>query len=80
MKTLLVGSIRLRFFLLALLAVIACDSFEPEEEDQVKFSQTDFYVLPGASSVIDLPSLVEHTSGGVTYITCLDYKSKPGSG
>jgi hypothetical protein len=39
--------------------VLACDSFEQEEKNQIKFLETEFYVLPTSSIIIDLKSVLE---------------------
>ena len=51
-----------RVTLLILLAILSCDTFKDDSiqpEKQVSFSQTEYYVLPGSSVVIDLESIVK---------------------
>jgi hypothetical protein len=53
-----------RASLLVLLAIHSCDTFKHDEiepEKQVTFSQTEYYVLPGSSVVIDLESMVKQS-------------------
>jgi hypothetical protein len=50
--------------LLVLLAILSCDSFKEdfiEPENQVIFSKTEYYILPGSSVVIDLESSVKQS-------------------
>ncbi len=50
--------------MLILLAIHSCDTFKGDEiepEKQVTFSQTEYYVLPGSSVVIDLESIVKQS-------------------
>jgi photosystem II stability/assembly factor-like uncharacterized protein len=61
------GNIRLlksRASLLVLLAILSCDTFKDDSiqpEKQVTFSQTEYYVLPGSSVVIDLEAIVKQS-------------------
>ena len=53
-----------RASLLILLAIHSCDTFKDDSiqpEKQVTFSQTEYYVLPGSSVVIDLESIVKQS-------------------
>jgi hypothetical protein len=43
----------------------ACDSFSPEPPDQIIFS-TDYYTLPGSSTVIDLKSVIEQSYANIS--------------
>ena len=49
---------------LILLVILSCESFKEDEiqpEDLVTFNQTDYYILPGSSVVIDLSSIVKQS-------------------
>ena len=44
---------------LLLVALLACDSFEPEPPNQFEFKETEFYILPLTSTVFDLKGLIK---------------------
>jgi len=49
-------------FWLVVVLIASCDSFQEDlikKENQVTFNQTEFFILPGTSVVIDLKSLIE---------------------
>jgi hypothetical protein len=53
-----------RASLLVLLAILSCDTFKDDTippAKQITFSQTEYYVLPGSSVVIDLESIVKQS-------------------
>jgi photosystem II stability/assembly factor-like uncharacterized protein len=53
-----------RASLLVLQAILSCDTFKDDSiqpEKQVSFSQTEYYILPGSSVVIDLESVVKQS-------------------
>lgn len=53
-----------RASLLVLLAILSCDTFKDDSiqpEKQVSFSQTEYYILPGSSVVIDLETIVKQS-------------------
>ena len=57
---------RLNMFVLELLLILmlACDTFQEDAispDKLIEFGQTDFYILPGTSAVIDISSIVERT-------------------
>ncbi|HEX6889938.1 MAG TPA: hypothetical protein VF141_04580, partial [Chryseolinea sp.] len=56
--------LRRRSVWLVLVVVVGCDSFKEdfiEPTNQVTFSQTEFYILPGTSTVIDLRSVIKQS-------------------
>jgi hypothetical protein len=59
MRTLPVILIRPRLVTLLLVALLACDPFEGELPNQIEFTQTEFYILPGSSTVIDLKAIIK---------------------
>jgi photosystem II stability/assembly factor-like uncharacterized protein len=77
-----------------LLAILSCDSFKEdfiELENQVTFSQTEFYTMPGSSVIIDQKSIIEKsfsnasliisqkpTLGEISSLDSLLLKYKPG--
>src|SRR5688572_24245700 len=51
-------------FWITLVIIAACDPFEEDHIDDknlVTFGQTEYYILPGASVVIDLNSVVKRS-------------------
>ena len=59
-----IESLKNRVSLLALLAVLSCESYNGalvEPENQVTFSQTEYYIVPGSSIVIDLESVIKQS-------------------
>ena len=52
-----------RFTLLVIvLAVLSCDSLtESDSVTPEKFTQSDYYILPGSSTIIDLESVVDQS-------------------
>jgi len=64
MRTLPVSLLKRSSNCLALLVLLACDSFKEEfiqPDNQVTFSQTEFYAVPGSSIVIDLNSVIKQS-------------------
>ncbi len=64
MRTLPVSLLKRRSNCLALVVLLACDSFKEEfiqPVDEVTFSQTEFYAVPGSSVVIDLNSVIKQS-------------------
>jgi photosystem II stability/assembly factor-like uncharacterized protein len=64
MRTLLVSLLRRKSICLALVAVLSCDSFKEEfnqPDNEVTFSQAEFYLVPGSSVVIDLQSVIKQS-------------------
>lgn len=62
MTTLLITLLRRYGLYVMFVLVLACDSFRDdfiEPQNQLTFSQTDFYTIPGASVVIDLKSAIK---------------------
>ncbi|HMG89649.1 MAG TPA: hypothetical protein VK589_06305 [Chryseolinea sp.] len=60
MKALLVTLLRRKSISLLLFAVISCDLFEEEPPNQFEFTKkTEFNILPGSSTVIDLKALIK---------------------
>jgi hypothetical protein len=62
MTTRLLSAIRRNGIYLTFVVVLGCDSFREdfiEPQNQVAFSQTEFYTLPGTSVVIDLKSTIK---------------------
>jgi len=74
------------------LAVLSCDSLtEPDTVTPEKFTQSDYYILPGTSAIIDLESIVDKSflngtlsvfekpkRGTLSYATTSLLKYKPG--
>lgn len=55
--------------LIILSAIISCDSFTEDSikpENQVTFTRSEFYTLPGSAIIIDLHSIVEQSFATVT--------------
>ena len=55
--------------LVILSAIISCDSFTEDSikpENQVTFTQTEFYTVPGSAILIDLKSLIEKSFSDAT--------------
>jgi len=82
-----------RFALLVIiLAVFSCDSLtEPDTVTPEKFMQSDYYILPGTSGIIDLESVMDRSflngtlsisenpkRGTLSYVTTSLLKYKPG--
>ena len=82
-----------RFTLLVIiLAVLSCDSLtESDSVTPEKFTQSDYYILPGTSAIIDLESIVDKSflngtlsvseepqRGTLSYATTSMLKYKPG--
>jgi hypothetical protein len=64
MRTLLITLLRKKSICAALVVVLGCDSFKEDfirPEDEVTFSQTEFYAVPGSSVVIDLNSVIKQS-------------------
>lgn len=62
-----------------LLSIVSCDSFKEdfiEPGNQVTFSQTEFYIVPGSSIIIDQKSLIKESFANVS----LTVSSKPTRG
>jgi photosystem II stability/assembly factor-like uncharacterized protein len=82
-----------RFALLVIIAaVLSCDSItDPDTVTPEKFTQSDYYILPGTSAIIDLESVLDQSflngtlsisenpkRGTLSYVTTSLLKYKPG--
>jgi hypothetical protein len=60
MRTLSVSSLLRRSISLLLCASLGCDTLDVDKpENLVKFSQTEFYILPASSTIIDLRTVIK---------------------
>ena len=62
MRALPVIPFRRRSISLLLCALLACDTLDEDEikpENKFKFTQTEFYILPASSTVIDFKAIIE---------------------
>ena len=69
MRTRVILAIRRFVINLLLLVIVSCDSFKEDfiqPENQVTFSQTEYYILPGSSIIIDQKSLIKESFSNVT--------------
>jgi Regulator of chromosome condensation (RCC1) repeat len=94
MRTRIIKTIGRSVINLLLLVIVACDSFKEdfiEPENLVTFTQTEFYILPGSSIIIDQKSLIQEafsdisvsisqmpTRGELTPLDSFLLKYKPG--
>ena len=69
MRTRIIKTIRRFATNLLLLVIVSCDSFKEDfiqPENQVTFTQKEYYILPGSSIIIDQKSLIKESFSNVT--------------